>query len=488
MHPITAPVSITIRQPAAGSADTAVLLREWWGNDFANAAAMVCDGRKIWLAYENDMPCGVLVLENTGEISVWYVSPEARGQGAAYLLLDQAIAAAEHPYLWVSLYNEQAQRCLNRYGFVPDGGNRFGKDGETPEVRYTADSGIRYTQPVRLDVPFIDQRVKYPTGCESVSAVMALRYAGLPITVEDWIDNHLPRGAAPYVKNGVLTGANPWKAFPGDPYSSDGWGCFVPVIEAAAGTALQETGLRIKPLYGLPLETLCRLYLARGIPVMLWATLDMAEGRSCTSWRMDDGSGTYTWTEPMHCLLMTGFDDMYIYCNDPMRGKDMAYLRDKVQKAYHTMHTQAAVVLPERVPMTYAHRAGAVLYTVRDGELRYLLVRESLGHIGFPTGHLEAGETVQDAALREIREETGLRAELSAGFRQELIYSLRNGNKWKRVTYFAARYDPAEEPQQTGEVAQVMELSYADAIEALTYRNTKNLLEQADSWIRAGRI
>ena len=39
-----------------------------------------------------------------------------------------------------------------------------------------------------LDAPFIDQREKYPTGCESVSAVMALQYAGVDITVEEFID------------------------------------------------------------------------------------------------------------------------------------------------------------------------------------------------------------------------------------------------------------------------------------------------------------
>lgn len=37
-----------------------------------------------------------------------------------------------------------------------------------------------------IDAPFIDQRDKYPTGCESVTAVMALQYAGVDITVEEF--------------------------------------------------------------------------------------------------------------------------------------------------------------------------------------------------------------------------------------------------------------------------------------------------------------
>lgn len=48
-----------------------------------------------------------------------------------------------------------------------------------------------------LDAPFIDQRDKYPTGCESVTAVMALQYAGVEVSVEEFIDGYLPQGNTP---------------------------------------------------------------------------------------------------------------------------------------------------------------------------------------------------------------------------------------------------------------------------------------------------
>ena len=104
---------------------------------------------------------------------------------------------------------------------------------------------------------------------------------------------------------------------------------------------------------------------------------------------------------------------------------------------------------------------------------------------GFPKGHLEAGETVFDAADREIREETGLAAELQTAFRRETVYLLREGTKWKWVTYFAARYNTEDAPEHTGEVADFMELPYDQAMEALTYQNTKDLLAEADRWIRS---
>ena len=55
------------------------------------------------------------------------------------------------------------------------------------------------------DVPFISQLVKYPTGCESVSAVMVLNWAGVGVTVDEFIDRYLAVGTAPYRdENGKL--------------------------------------------------------------------------------------------------------------------------------------------------------------------------------------------------------------------------------------------------------------------------------------------
>ena len=58
--------------------------------------------------------------------------------------------------------------------------------------------------------------------------------------------------------------------------------------------------------------------------------------------------------------------------------------------------------------MEVVRSAGAALYTVQDGQTRWVLVREKSGSVGLPKGHVEKGETPEQAALREIREETGL--------------------------------------------------------------------------------
>lgn len=59
--------------------------------------------------------------------------------------------------------------------------------------------------------------------------------------------------------------------------------------------------------------------------------------------------------------------------------------------------------------------AGGVVWRRRDGELEVLLVyRNRYGDWTFPKGKVKAGETDEDAAIREVEEETGLLCVLGA--------------------------------------------------------------------------
>ena len=59
-----------------------------------------------------------------------------------------------------------------------------------------------------IEVPYIDQTEKYPTGCESISAVMLLRYLGYPISPEEFIDRYLSKRDLTFRK-GRLYGPHP---------------------------------------------------------------------------------------------------------------------------------------------------------------------------------------------------------------------------------------------------------------------------------------
>lgn len=201
-----------------------------------------------------------------------------------------------------------------------------------------------------LDVPFIDQRKRWPTGCESVSTVMALQYWGEDVEVDEFIEDCLPRGNAPYWKDNVLWACDPWKAFPGDPHSKNGWGCFPPVIVAALEEYLDqrpELSLSVTSLEGWSLDDLCATYIDEGVPVILWATIEMEEPRPGLTFYLEDTGEAYTWTDPLHCLLLVGWDETSYYFNDPLAAKGTAYSREATQRAYEGLGSLAVVVAPE---------------------------------------------------------------------------------------------------------------------------------------------
>ncbi len=90
-----------------------------------------------------------------------------------------------------------------------------------------------------IEVPYIDQSVSYPTGCESVSATMLLQYLGYEITVDEFIRNYVP--CVPMQeRDGQLYGPDPRKAFCGSPYDKDSFGCYAPVICEALQKAVDR--------------------------------------------------------------------------------------------------------------------------------------------------------------------------------------------------------------------------------------------------------
>ncbi|MFN3705107.1 MAG: bis(5'-nucleosyl)-tetraphosphatase [Thermoflexales bacterium] len=57
----------------------------------------------------------------------------------------------------------------------------------------------------------------------------------------------------------------------------------------------------------------------------------------------------------------------------------------------------------------YVERSFGVIPVWRsDNHTRFLLVRHKAGHWSFPKGHAQLGESNVEAALRELREETGI--------------------------------------------------------------------------------
>lgn len=199
---------------------------------------------------------------------------------------------------------------------------------------------------VIIEVPHLSQE-EYPTGCESVSTVMALNYMGYNITIDDFIDNYLDMCEITY-KDNIMYADNPNDTFIGNPRSKDSFGCYAPVICNAVEKYAQEENLKdleVKNLTGTSLKSICNEYISNGIPVILWATIDMQPSVKGKTWIINDTKKSFTWISKEHCLLLVGYDNNYYYFNDPNNNSGViSYEKKLVKKRYKELGYQAIAI------------------------------------------------------------------------------------------------------------------------------------------------
>ena len=125
--------------------------------------------------------------------------------------------------------------------------------------------------------------------------------------------------------------------------------------------------------------------------------------------------------------------------------------------------------------------AGFILYRDTPGGPAFLLLDYGK-HWDYAKGHLEEGETAWQAAVRELREETGIRqVDRVTRFQRDMhyvFYSPRKGRIHKTVTYFLGR-TRTEEVKISDEHTGHAWMTYDDAMERLTYENARELLRAA---------
>lgn len=124
--------------------------------------------------------------------------------------------------------------------------------------------------------------------------------------------------------------------------------------------------------------------------------------------------------------------------------------------------------------MTIAAAGAVVWRPAGDGVELVLVHRPRYDDWSLPKGKLEGGEPTRAAAVREVREETGLRVALG---RSLVRVRYRAGRDIKKVDYFAARAMDGEFVP-SDEVDQVLWCTPADAAERLTYADDRRVLAE----------
>lgn len=132
-----------------------------------------------------------------------------------------------------------------------------------------------------------------------------------------------------------------------------------------------------------------------------------------------------------------------------------------------------------KLTMILEKSAGAVVFH-RNGEPQYLLLHAK--HWEFPKGLIDAHESEQDAAVREVREETGLDILLEPEFKETVQYFYRRKEGGalvkKQVVYFLGEAR-VREHKISWEHQEARWVKMEQGLELLEYENLREILKRA---------
>mgnify|MGYP006115515051 FL=1 len=135
--------------------------------------------------------------------------------------------------------------------------------------------------------------------------------------------------------------------------------------------------------------------------------------------------------------------------------------------------------------MIEAVSAGAIIYRDKPGKREYLLLKSRAGDWEFPKGGVEGNEELQQTAIREVKEESGLsNFKLLDGFREEYHYFFQASGSTihKTVHLFVAKSFDSK-AGISDEHSDLQWRDYAQAINTINHDGPRGILEHANQFL-----
>jgi 8-oxo-dGTP pyrophosphatase MutT (NUDIX family) len=143
-----------------------------------------------------------------------------------------------------------------------------------------------------------------------------------------------------------------------------------------------------------------------------------------------------------------------------------------------------------RIPTTREVSAGGVVYRpTDDGDIEVVLAsrRTRRGQLawGLAKGGVEAGETVEQAAVREVQEETGFTADIQADLGDtKYMYVWDDIRIRKTVHFFLMKHTGGDPDDRDDEMEEIRWFPLERAIKRAAYRGERDMLVKASELLR----
>jgi 8-oxo-dGTP pyrophosphatase MutT (NUDIX family) len=135
--------------------------------------------------------------------------------------------------------------------------------------------------------------------------------------------------------------------------------------------------------------------------------------------------------------------------------------------------------------------AGGVAFREVDGTVELAVILTHPEHRWqLPKGMIDPGETEEQAALREVREEAGIETELITPIDRTEYWFMaeRDGVRsrfHKHVHWFLLRYVSGDVAEHDHEVAESRWATVDQALELLVFKNEREIVEKALAMVRS---
>lgn len=141
------------------------------------------------------------------------------------------------------------------------------------------------------------------------------------------------------------------------------------------------------------------------------------------------------------------------------------------------------------MPIKFEFSAGGIVFRKEDDTIRILVAQHSMHHGWvFPKGLIgdnHKGEKKDVTAIREVKEETGIDAEIIEELPKiEYWYKFEGELRKKTVYYYIMKYIGGSFEERDNEMEAVEWLPFGEVAERLTYKSDKEVWEKAKEKIR----